>query len=322
MLLSALLLAVLDLLHFLKVLVVDPVVWLISLVWRSDDALLRRYYAGKTVVVTGASSGLGEAFALQLARLHANLVLTARNTASLERIAKECRTVSEGRSQVVVLPLDLETVANQDQDRREELDKYIQGLSTWLSQNSIAPPHVLINNAGVSSRGAALDTEPATLRKVMNTNFFGPAAFTRALLPVMSKGGAIGVVSSVQGRLGIALRTSYAASKHALQGWFDSLRAELGSQFSVTVISPGYISTNLSNNAITPDGSLYGKTDETTAKGMSPGVCARASLVAIARGVSDLVLADAKVQAAVQAKAQFPGLLAKATKSKSTTKKS
>ena len=165
----------------------------------------------------------------------------------------------------------------------------------------------------------------------MNVNFFGPVALTKAVLHefmTSSRGslsasgkpvGAIGVISSVQGRLGISERTSYAASKHALQGYFDCLRCELSSvsgnsgddDMSVTVISPGYIATSLSLNAITSTGKAYGKTDETTANGYSPSYAARQSLLAIARREVDYILADAKVQVAIQARGQLPELLAK-----------
>ena len=106
--------------------------------------------------------------------------------------------------------------------------------------------------------------------------------------------------------------TSYAASKHAVQGYFDSLRAEIAAHaITCTVISPGYIRTSLSLNAVTGDGTTYGKMDETTAGGMNSNVAAMTCLRAIARGTVELVLADAKACAAVQAKVQFPELLAK-----------
>jgi dehydrogenase/reductase SDR family protein 7B len=148
----------------------------------------------------------------------------------------------------------------------------------------------------------------------MSVNFFGPVALTKAIAKDMfarNTGGAIAVVSSVQGKLGLPLRTSYASSKHALQGYFDSLRGELMvHDISVSVISPGYINTHLSENAVTATGEKYGVTDETTKNGMTPSLAAHMSLLAIANKVPDLVMADGKTMAAILGKTQFPQLLA------------
>jgi len=342
----------LNIIHTLKVLVYDPLVWLYDTVFVSSDAVLAKFYTGKTVVITGASSGVGEALALQLATHNCNLVLSARNQDLLNSVAAQCRSISPG-SHIHVIALDLEEIGNDysgagagGASAGNGLSKFISTLEKWQNEKGIKGIDVLLNVAGVSSRGSALDTDPATLKKVMDINFFGPVALTRALLPLMLRPRpaavatpvpvAVGVISSVQGRLGIPLRTSYAASKHALQGYFDCLRAELPTpnvsnsrtskatatataSATITVISPGYVNTNLSNNAITGDGTKYGKTDDTTARGMSPQLCAQRSLLAIARGLPELVLADAKTCAAVQARGQLPGLLARMVRSKGSS---
>lgn len=179
---------------------------------------------------------------------------------------------------------------------------------------------ILINNAGVSSRGGAMETTTDSLMNVMNSNFFGTVAVTKCFLPIMiDKGikGNIAVVSSVQGRIGTPERTSYAASKHAVQGYFDSLRGEiikLG--IKVTVLSPGYIATSLSQNAVTTDGSKYGTTDPTTASGMKPDFAATQSLLSIAEGTNEDILANAKINFAVQLRGQLFDLLVKLTKKK------
>jgi short-subunit dehydrogenase len=145
----------------------------------------------------------------------------------------------------------------------------------------------------------------------------------------------VAVISSVQGKIGIPLRTSYAgttrrqpsphvlfmnhiaASKHALQAYFDGLRAEVESQgVAITVVSPGYVRTSLSLNALRPDGSKHGEMDETTAKGMDPSQVAKDVLRAIVDGERDVVLADAKSKLAIQAKVQFPDLIANVIKMK------
>ena len=306
---------VLDVMHLVRLIFVDPVRWLTSLAANKKQKLVK-FYGGKTVLITGASSGLGEQLALELMKLSSeggaspiNLVLSARTKTSLDLVAKNCMKLSPS-SKVMVVPLDLSTLT----DRRNVTD-YMLSLNKNLKENGISGVDCVINNAGVSSRGAALETEQSSLDMVMQINFFGPVALTKALLPDMvarGAGGAIGVISSVQGRLGIPFRTSYAASKHAVQGYFDSLRGEISKAgISVSVISPGYISTALSLNAVTGDGTKYGVTDETTKSGMDPAYAAKESLAAISDGVTDFILAEGKVSAAIQAKAQFPQLLAK-----------
>jgi len=303
-----------------KLLVHDPLVALYSFLFVSVDKKLQKYYEAKTVVVTGASSGVGEACALQLAQLRCHLVLCARSVAQLNAVAAQCRSISP-TSRVLVLALDLEEMAAQDKSSAAA-EKFVSAMTAWLSNEGLASGvDVLLNVAGVSSRGSALDTDLSTLRKVMDINFLGPATLTRALLPLMTKSSstalpAIGFISSVQGRLGIPLRTSYAASKHALQGFCDCLRAEVHKKMSVSVISPGYVATNLSNNAITGDGTKYGKTDETTAKGMLPQHCAKRSLLAVASGTPELILADAKTCAGVLLRTLMPGAFFKSVRDK------
>mmetsp|Transcript_11557 Transcript_11557/g.18867 ORF Transcript_11557/g.18867 Transcript_11557/m.18867 type:complete len:338 (-) Transcript_11557:21-1034(-) len=282
-----------------------------------ESATISRFFRGKTVLITGASSGLGEAMTLELARLSAtgdidiNIIISSRSVEKLEVVAEKCNALSS-KTRVTVIPLDL---ANLSEEAGGGLDKYMTTLHSKLKELSLNGIDCLIGNAGMSSRGKALDTTEEVLQGIMKVNFFGPVALTKAIAKDMCKrsaGGSIAVVSSVQGKLGLPYRTSYASSKHALQGYFDSLRGELSlSGIGVTVISPGYINTNLSINAITENGEKYGVTDATTKSGMSPKCAARMSLLAIAQETPDYVLADAKTVAAIQGKVQFPKLLAK-----------
>jgi dehydrogenase/reductase SDR family protein 7B len=125
------------------------------------------------------------------------------------------------------------------------------------------------------------------------------------------RSGAIPVISSVQGKLGLPFRTSYAASKHALQGFYDSLRAEVISKnIRLTTISPGYVKTNLSLNALNGDGSSYGKLDETTANGMNPSALAKIVLKSINENKKDVVIADSKTVSAIQLNVMFPDITA------------
>lgn len=129
---------------------------------------------------------------------------------------------------------------------------------------------ILVNNGGISVRSEAIDTSIDVDIKIMHVNYFGTVALTKAVLPSMiqRKEGRIICISSVQGKFGIPQRSAYAASKHALQAFCDSLRAEMAeSNVKVTLISPGYINTSLSMNALTGSGKAYGEMDAATASG-------------------------------------------------------
>ncbi|XP_028669820.1 dehydrogenase/reductase SDR family member 7B isoform X2 [Erpetoichthys calabaricus] len=244
----------------------------------------RTYIQDAVVVITGASSGLGRECAKVFHAAGARLVLCGRDRERLLELARELKGMADGRKKVhapsiVTFDLsDMEMVAS----GAEEILKCYGHVD------------ILLNNAGISYRGAILETSVQVDQEVMNVNYFGPVALTKALLPAMvqRKSGHIVVVSSVQGRIAIPFRSAYAASKHATQAFFDCLRAEVA-QFGleVSVISPGYIRTNLSLNAVTGDGSKYGVVDKNTAEGRDPTEVAKAVLTAVGRRKKDLLLA-------------------------------
>jgi short-subunit dehydrogenase len=143
---------------------------------------------------------------------------------------------------------------------------------------------VVVNNAGISQRSRAVETRLDVEKALFDVNYFGTVELTRHLLPhfLERKSGHIVVISSVVGKLGTPIRTSYAASKHALHGYFDSLRAELdGTGISVSLVCPGYIRTEVSVNAVGPDGTKYGKMDVNQERGMDPDVFARKAVNAL-----------------------------------------
>ena len=146
---------------------------------------------------------------------------------------------------------------------------------------------ILINNGGISQRALALDTTLDVDRKLMDVNYFGTVALTKAVLPAMltHQLGHIVTVTSLTGKFGSPYRSSYAATKHALHGFFDSLRAELSeTHIKVTLICPGFIRTNISIHALTGDGAPLGTMDESTDRGMDPEVLADKILRTIERG--------------------------------------
>ena len=229
----------------------------------------------KVVWVTGASSGIGEAVAVEFSRDGARLVLSSRNCPELERVRKTCS--GEGH---LVLPLDL-TQHDALPEATSEVLRHFDHVD------------VLVHSGGVSQRSLVADTNLATDRAIMDLNFFGTVALTKAVLPSMltRKSGHIVPISSVVGYVGTPLRSTYSASKHALHGFFDSLRAEVAKDgIDVTIVCPGYVRTNVSRNALTGNGTTYGKLDRTHDRAMRPEDCARRIVDAVAKRKEELVV--------------------------------
>lgn len=237
----------------------------------------------QTVWITGASSGIGEALAVEWSKRGARVVLSARNAGELERVRATCADPPRH----LVRPLDLtdETAITRV---AEEVLRETPGID------------ILVHSGGVSQRSLAVDTELRVDRAIMDLNYFGTIALTKAVLPSMLRrgSGTIVPITSVIGYVGIPLRSAYAASKHALHGFFEALRAEVASQgVRVTMVVPGYIRTNVSRNALRADGSAYGVTDETHAKAMLPAVAARRIVDAVARGKAEVHVGGKEIHA-------------------------
>lgn len=277
-------------------------------------------FQGKSVLLTGASGGLGRQLAIELAKCQVRtLILSGRNEDSLNEVAKECQrefmaAVTEAGEGAASATLRTHIVTCDLTDRQSVQDlgqKALQICSDNIGSNTV---DVLINNGGVSSRSSFLDTNLEVDERVMQVNFFSGVSLAKAVVPGMVKSGAGGRViwvSSVQGLVGIPNRTSYAASKFAVQGYCEGLRAELaGSNVSVHVASPGYIRTNLSRSAVTGDGSNYGKMDDTTANGADPKEVAVTILDSVAQGQADfIVAATVSAKAAIWLRLLCPGIL-------------
>jgi dehydrogenase/reductase SDR family member 7B len=254
----------------------------------------------KTVIwITGASSGIGEATAKKFSKEGFQVIISARNEAELNRVKSECLNSSE----VEVLPLDLI-------DIQTFAEKVKQAISFFGKVD------ILLHNGGISQRSLIHETGLEVDRKLMEVNFFGTVALTKAMLPhfITQKSGLFAVVSSLVGKFGSPYRSSYAASKHALHGFFDTLRAEhYQDNISVTMICPGFIRTNVSINALTADGSTLGKMDEAQEKGMSPEDCASEIFTAITRKKEEVTIGG-KETLAVYLKRFFPGIFSKIIK--------
>ena len=249
---------------------------------------------GQRVWITGASSGIGEALAGAFARAGARLVLSARREGELERVRRGLPRADAHR----VVAFDMADARAVEAAAREVL-----AAGERLD--------VLVLNAGITQRALARDTELAVDRRLFEVNFFGPVALTKAVLPALRAqgGGRLVVVSSLVGKIGTPLRSGYAASKHALHGFFESLRAEEhDAGIRVTMVLPGFIRTPLPVTALTGDGTPQGRMDRAQLEGMDPADCAERALRAVLRG-RDEVLIGGKERFAVLLGRLAPGLL-------------
>jgi short-subunit dehydrogenase len=256
---------------------------------------------GKVIWVTGASSGIGEALVYELAKKGAKLIISARRKEELERVKGNC--VANAQSNIRVIPLDLGEPSTLQ-------------LCTQAALQVFGHVDVLVNNGGISQRGLAKETNFDVVRRMMEVNFFGTVALTKALIPhfIKRKQGQFVTVSSIAGIVGTPYRTTYAAAKHALQGFFNSLRSELwkeSPQIYVTMICPGFINTNLSITALKGDGTVQGKKDDTHMKGLPPKVVADKIIEAIEKKKREVYVAGAREKLAAYLHRFVPGLFAR-----------
>ena len=252
-------------------------------------------FRGTVVWITGASSGIGEELAKNLCARGAHVVLSARRTQELERVAAQC----DNRGETLVLPLNVTDELS--------VNKAVDSVLRHFGKID-----VLLNNAGMTQRARVVDTENSVFRKIMDVNYFGPLMLTKAILPHMLKKGEghIVCVTSVAAKYGSPMRSGYCGAKHAVHGFFDSLREELrNTNISVSLILPGAVNTNISLNALRGDGSIYGKVDEFLRKGMSAEVCAVRILKAISLRRKEVVIASGAAYRNVWLKRFIPSLL-------------
>ncbi|WP_374280132.1 SDR family NAD(P)-dependent oxidoreductase [Novosphingobium sp.] len=232
--------------------------------------------SGKAVWITGASSGIGAGLARAYAKRGCRLILSGRNEAALAEVAAQCGT------EHLILPFEASDFAA----AQAAADK------AWDWSGGI---DVLVNNAGISQRSLAVDTDFAVYRKMIDIDLLGPIALTQALLKrmVARKSGQIVMISSLAGKIGSPLRSAYCAAKHGLIGYADSLRIELSPHnISVIGVTPGSIRTDVSRNAITADGGRRGVSDEAIDTGIDPDEFAERMLAAIDAGQREVAIAE------------------------------
>jgi short-subunit dehydrogenase len=234
-------------------------------------------FKDKIIWITGAASGIGEALAYQSVEYGGKLILSDVDEPGLTEVVNKCK--SSGAS-VLNLPMDLSS--------RESIEKAVK-----LAMEHFGRVDVLINNGGISQRSLTWETPPEVDYRIMNINFFGAVLLTKAVLPSMMEQGSgyIAATTSITGKFGFPLRSAYAASKHATQGFFETLGIELNrKKISVTIAIPGRVQTNISMNALTRDGTPHGKMDPGQAGGIPADVCARKYLDAIYRRKPEVLI--------------------------------
>ncbi len=229
--------------------------------------------------VTGASSGIGAALAEALSAKGANLILSGRKVDALEAVAGKCQTPT------LVLPFEATDY--------DALPSVTDQAWAWASEHGGFGG--LVNNAGISQRSLAVETDFSVYQKIVDVDLMAPIALTQALLPRMVKAGSGHIVgiSSVAGLVGVPLRSAYSAAKHGLIGYHDAVRAETeGLGLNVLVVAPGSVRTNVSRNALDASAKARGVSDDVIDNGMDPAIAAGRIIAAIEAGQRELILAD------------------------------
>ncbi len=250
----------------------------------------------KTVWITGASSGIGEALAYLLGQKNCNLILSSRKESSLQAVKEKCKYPDK----VFILPLELGAYDSFEQ-------------KTKVAVSAFGSIDLLINNAGISQRSLIINTDFSVYRKLIDIDYLGTVALTKALLPhfIDRKNGHFVTVSSLMGKFGSPYRSGYCGAKHALHGFFDVLRMEHAKDgILVTIICPGFVQTNVAKNALTADGSIQDKDDVATKNGIPVSLFAKKMVKAIEKEKYEAYIAGREL-IGIYLKRFFPRLLHK-----------
>lgn len=247
----------------------------------------------QVIWIIGASSGIGEGLAKHYAAMGAKLIISARSKDKLYQVKASCKG---NPMNVHVLPLNLEDVTTLNQKAQDAL--HIFGRIDTL-----------IHSAGVTQRALALETELSVAQRIMNINYWGPVAITQAIVPTMQQQsrGHIVVISSLMGKIGTRFRSSYAASKHALHGYFESLRAEIyDNNIHISLICPGFVNTSLGEKALKGNGETYLKKDTVHTKAMSVDTFVRRLTPYLEKQKEEIFIAGSEIKA-IWASKYLPG---------------
>ncbi|MCH2230689.1 MAG: SDR family oxidoreductase [Crocinitomicaceae bacterium] len=261
-------------------------------------------YSNKVAWVTGASSGIGVEIVRQLDQAGARVILSSRNANKLEEI----RLTLKNPDRHIVLALDLENSSNFEQLAAQVITKFGQ-------------IDFVFNNGGLSQRSEAGDTPLDVDRRIMEINYFGNVALTKAVLPYMreKQSGHFIVISSIAGKFGFFLRSAYSASKHALHGFYESLMLEEEANgIKVTIVCPGKINTNISVNALNETGQTHGQMDHNQETGMSAKECVSQLMSAVQNEKKEVLIGNKEIKA-VTLKRFLPNLFWKVIRKQAAT---
>lgn len=223
----------------------------------------------KVIWITGASSGIGKGLALELSKHNCKLILSSRREDVLESVKQSCQNPDTIR----LLPFDLADYENLKPITEQAI-------------NLFGRVDILINNGGISQRSLVIDTDISVDKKLMEVDYLGTVALSKAILPhfIKHQKGHFVTVTSVMGKFSSPYRSGYCGAKHALHGFFDALRMEHEKDtIKVTLICPGFVNTNIAKNALIGDGSKLNSQDTATRNGLSVDVFVKRMLKAIER---------------------------------------
>ena len=249
---------------------------------------------GKTIWITGASSGIGEALVYALDSKNCRLIISSRKEEELQRVKTNCTHLEN----IKIISLDLANLNDMPEKAK-------------LAFAAFGEIDILINNAGISQRSEIIDTDISVYKRLMDINYMGTVALSKAVLPyfIKRKNGHFVSVSSLMGKFAGPQRSGYCGSKHALHGFFDVLRLEHEKDgISVTMICPGYVQTNIDKNALTADGSPQQKHDIENQNGLPVAIFAQKMIRAIERKKYEAYMGKKEVLA-IYLKRFFPKLL-------------
>lgn len=260
------------------------------------------FFIDKVTWITGATSGIGLEMARQINAQGGRVIISARHLGRLQAIAQALPNPD------LALPLAI------DMEQPDLFsDAVAQAFGSWGQVN------VMVHNAGISQRSYAHETSMEVDRRIMEINYMGPVALTKALLPrMLAQGnGHFVVITSLVGKFGFGMRSAYAASKHALHGYYESLRIELAHQgIQVTLLVPGPVQTNISLHALDGKGLASGLMDQMQEKGMPVEKAVALMLRATAQGRHEAVIGGLMERLSVKLKAYAPALFYHVVKNK------
>jgi short-subunit dehydrogenase len=230
----------------------------------------------KVIWITGASSGIGKALAIEYAKQNSILILSSRNLEALEQVKKECGNVEN----VFIIRLDITQFPDQEVAYKTIIDKF-------------GKVDILINNAGVSQRCYEADTPMEIYRELMEVNYFAVVSLTKLVLKDLKKRneGKIVNITSIAGLFGIKYRTGYCASKFAVEGFFSALRKELGNtKIKIIMLQPIWVVSNISKNALKGKNDSFNPNNDLNDQGMDAETCAKKMIDLIAKNTKEKII--------------------------------